>query len=335
MRKAYIDAAKGIGILLVMFSHLVSGSALWFAMPFYVGLFFVLAGYTYTQRGTTGEFVAGKARRLLVPYLSFNVLCLALYYVLRPLEANDTLGVLYSRYCLYPIPHIDNPIFLSCGNATTWFLTALFAALLLYRLLMSVSYRWQVTLTILYLAATFGSSLLPLLLPWSIDCAPLFALLIFAGYWLKENKRVLLHRVQERQAWEKWVYGTLLVLLYLLLAWANGYVNLSVRIFGRSLFLFFITCVAGSMLTLYLSRKIESTLVGRGLALIGKHSLTLFCLFPLLYSLIDKLLNLGGLSLYTSGTLALLLQTAAVALSALTGILCSVLLKRLTGGKYF
>ena len=70
-RENWIDAAKGIAILIVVLNHsglVISGVNFWGGM-FYVPAFFLLAGYTYAPKEESYKsFVKRKAKRLLVPY---------------------------------------------------------------------------------------------------------------------------------------------------------------------------------------------------------------------------------------------------------------------------
>ncbi len=91
-RLDYIDILKGIGILLVIFSH--SGAENETTMMYiggvFIPLFFVVSGYTYKNRETTFFSLLGRRfHRLIVPYLFFSVLLLLLY---KRFSLTDVLG---------------------------------------------------------------------------------------------------------------------------------------------------------------------------------------------------------------------------------------------------
>ena len=78
-REGWIDVAKGIGILTVVFGH--SGDftlvpyLYWFHMP----LFFIISGYLHKQPQTLDGVLNYNLKRtvqLLVPYVSFYLLIL-------------------------------------------------------------------------------------------------------------------------------------------------------------------------------------------------------------------------------------------------------------------
>ena len=90
-RLAFIDRAKGIGILMVVFSHLSSmtgfGNRLWsWYNPFMLTLFFMISGGMRRNRESGKAFPAFVRRRahaLLLPYFVFDILALGIQTVLN------------------------------------------------------------------------------------------------------------------------------------------------------------------------------------------------------------------------------------------------------------
>ena len=90
-RLAFIDRAKGIGILMVVFSHLSSmtgfGNRLWsWYNPFMLTLFFMISGgmRRNRERGKAfPAFVRRRAHALLLPYFVFDILALGIQTVLN------------------------------------------------------------------------------------------------------------------------------------------------------------------------------------------------------------------------------------------------------------
>ncbi len=69
-RKAYIDIAKGIGILLVIFSHAMTRESrivAWLC-TFFMPMFFVCSGLCYSEPKTILE----NAKRTMIPYYIFG-----------------------------------------------------------------------------------------------------------------------------------------------------------------------------------------------------------------------------------------------------------------------
>lgn len=82
-RIAWIDAAKGTGILLVMFGHnwLSEDFVFWFT-SFHMPLFFILAGITFSTKKDFRTFTLSKAKTLLIPYVFFAVCSISFYTLL-------------------------------------------------------------------------------------------------------------------------------------------------------------------------------------------------------------------------------------------------------------
>lgn len=92
-RLDYIDLAKGIGIILVVFGHALSkdiaaSNKIWgivrsLIYMVHMPLFFMISGYLFQvknqsyRRSTKLSFIAKKAKQYLIPYISFNVILYA------------------------------------------------------------------------------------------------------------------------------------------------------------------------------------------------------------------------------------------------------------------
>ncbi|MDY3782135.1 MAG: acyltransferase family protein [Candidatus Faecousia sp.] len=73
-RVAWVDSARGFGILAVVVSHVISGHpvAKWM-FTFHVPLFFFLSGFVFRAEKPFGEFFKGKCRGLLLPYVTLAI----------------------------------------------------------------------------------------------------------------------------------------------------------------------------------------------------------------------------------------------------------------------
>ena len=258
-RLRFVDISKGIGLFLVISSH-VYGPLMSWSFPFYIPLFFIVSGYC-TVRPIS---LKNKFKKLIIPYFLFSAILLSIY---RSIHLSDLIGVLYSRWCLYPLGSEENVFLLQSGNGPLWFLTSMFVSFILYWLLQK-SNR-VLLLLFLYFSITYCLAYLPLLLPWSLDTAFLMAIFIFVG--TEFRKRNILQHIDY-----KW--ALVLSILYFVFLHYSGFVNLSVRIYGRSLFILFPAALLGSVMILKMSLLIEKGVVGKVLSSIGRHSLSIFCL---------------------------------------------------------
>ena len=311
-RLDYIDILKGIGILLVIFSH--SGAENETTMMYiggvFIPLFFVVSGYTYKNRETTFfSLLERRFHRLIVPYLFFSVLLLLLY---KRFSLTDVLGVFYSRYCLYPYYSADNVFLMGGGNPPLWFLTSMLTAFLPFYLLIKYPSKtgWMLCAFALY---TWGCQFLPILLPWSLDTACLLAFFMYIGVLIRKYDRLL--------STHDLVYF-LALLCFIVLCNFNGVLNVSVREYGHSFLLYLATGMLGTFFLLWLSRFIEGNILGKGLAKIGRHSLVIFCLQMFLLRICHQLFH-SMLHLPTEGILFFAVTLVKVLIVAIMGIYIS------------
>ena len=269
-RQNYIDIAKGIGILVVIFSHSGGQHGLMTIIGgFFIPLFFVVSGYTLSMRDGQGygAFMVKKAKRLLVPYVFFSIGLLLLY---RCFLSTDIIGAVYSRYCLYPFHEDNNVFFLRAGNAPLWFLTSMFVTYgAVWGLMKSGKYLPYVV--IIYLLLTYVLDFLPILLPWSLDTAFLMALFIYIGTWIKKM------RIDNKIKSNVFIWVSLPI-VYVLFCYLNGEPNLSVREYAHSFLLILVTGTIGSLIVIRLSQHLEHTCLCRVLSAFGRHSLVIFCI---------------------------------------------------------
>lgn len=311
-RETFIDIARGIGILLVVFSHSGSEKGLMtYVGGMFIPIFFVISGYLYNGANIN---IARKAKKLLVPYLGYSLFFLILY---KGFKINDIIGIFYSRYCFYPYNSDPNVFFLSSGNAPLWFLTAFFLSQLLFAFLMGLDKNKRIFGMICCLGTVFAMQNLPILLPWSIDVVPLFVIYMYLGYCGKQYSTLSLPTL----SW------TMLFLAYFVICYFNGEPNLSVRIYGLSILLISLSGLIGSLVVMKLSEKIEDSYAGRFLSIVGQHSMTIFCIQMFLLRMQNKvffdILHLPASGLYLHG-----INIVKILLACVIGIFISKAIDR-------
>lgn len=263
-RLDYVDIAKGIGIVLVVCSHSDALGLMWLMMGMFVPIFYFCSGYTYSMKGTLMECMKKRFRKLFIPYLFFNLLmfCAFMHFSLR-----EIVGVFYSRYCLYPLDVTPNIKFLTSGNYPMWFLTSMIVSYLFFYLLVYFD-RFKYWLFSIYVILTIVLDRIPILLPWSLDTAFLTALFMYAGMVVRSRDYIS----------AKWWQVGLILSVYIGLHLVGGDMNLSVRMYGTSVFIFFILGCLGSFVVLWGAKFLENTFLGLVLVSLGRHSLTIFCI---------------------------------------------------------
>lgn len=289
-RLEFVDIAKGIGIMLVCFGHSGAEDAVisWIG-GFIVPLFFILSGYMYRDKGISIKAdLWNKTRKLLKPYLFFSVVLLILY---KRFAWNDIVGVFYSRYCLYPLHSPENIFFMQATNSPMWFLTAMLAAYPLFYLIIK-NERYAPWIVLIYIAVTWGCTVLPILLPWSLDIIPLMASYMYLGVLFKRQKDLL--------SKPSWVYCAILS-AFILICPLNAKPNPSIRDFGDFFLIYVITGILGTVSMMWLSRHLEGKPLSGLIADIGRHTLVIFCLQIFIFHLFNRVFY-NILNLPTTGT---------------------------------
>lgn len=258
-RMEFIDITKGIGILLVISSHIYGIFMSW-ALPFFIPVFFVVSGYCTNHPIN----IEAKLKKLIIPYFFFSFILLVIYH---SFSFFDLIGVLYSRWCIYPLG-CDNNIYMLCsGNGPLWFLTSMFVSFVLLWIIQRS--RRPMALIIVFIVIAYLLSFLPILLPWSIDTSFLMVSFLYFGNIIRRMN--LLDKIDIRLL-------CFLIVLYIAFWYNCSYVNLSVRIYGRSIFILVPAALLGSVLLIKLSYYIEGSFMGFIFSSIGRHSLSIFCI---------------------------------------------------------
>ncbi|KKG10247.1 acyltransferase family protein [Methanosarcina sp. 2.H.A.1B.4] len=138
MRLHWIDALKGIGIMLVVFAHHSLPVALdTYIFSFHMPLFFFISGLLFDfekYAGSAANFVKGRFRSLIVPYFSFALLTGLFYFLLdtgfQPGVTNIEFFENSTLYGIYSILYALGP--LVSYNPPLWFLSCLFVTEILF-----------------------------------------------------------------------------------------------------------------------------------------------------------------------------------------------------------
>lgn len=302
MRLHWIDALKGFGIILVIAIH----SSIYCIFPTistlltagYMAMFFILSGYTAKKESITSG-IAKKAKRLLIPYIFYGTIITSFFAIfdlaIGHFNTREWIGLLYSRYSLYPLGTTPNVVLLSLRSTSPlWFLTAMFLSFVWFYLYANIKKAaGKVLCVILYIIATMILYYSPILLPWSFDTSFLCALFIITGYEfkeyaIKEYKKNLLY------------FLTLLVMLavYIALVTFNNNANLSIRIYGElgtlSIILYYIFSLFITVIYSETLKLCDKNMIGRFFSFVGKHSLRIMCIHMPLITVLGWGLNRFG-----------------------------------------
>lgn len=327
-RIAWIDFVKFLGILFVLMNHaeLKIPVISRFGGLFYVPVFFVLAGFTYQHREEPLiSFIKRKAKRLLLPYFGYNIF-LYLFFLLKDYiipgkftsqALMPLVGILYSRNCLYRMDTDKNIYFLTVLNSPTWFLTALFLAILLFEICFRlVKYNWRRLCAINILFTAMGIIIYyisPVLLPWSMESILIFEILIASGFALQKKAECIKKK-------QNAITIVIIFAVIYLLAIFNGSMNVSVGEFGKLVFIGILLSIASSLWIISVCYALRNH-IPMGAALIGEHSMIIMCLHMFVFMFVKTGFNIIDRGLLEGDTVITVLAKSimvAVTITILT-----------------
>ena len=259
-RLDYIDVFRSLGIIAMVMGHIGFGGKFdHFIHAFHMPMFFFISGFFYRKRYCSiGEYVAKKARSLLIPYISFGL-------------AHYLASLILDGFSIKPLIHLLtlNTYGLPIVGAL-WFLTALFFTDIIYFLLDRWNVKWLIIP--LVLVGSFADQVLPYPLPWALSAS-------FVGlglYWLGEMSKkyeVKLKVVLNMNWWQIIVVGVDTAAMI----FVNGYINMRE---GRYAFLplFWINALLSVYLGISISKLICKTEKTKWLTNVGENSIVYVCL---------------------------------------------------------
>lgn len=191
-RIEYIDLAKGVCILLVVFAHIHPDLTRYswgvFFDSFRMPLYFFLSGIFFKRYSGIQEFAIKKVNNLIIPLLffyAFAYLYDAVSWGIYLLSESDTST--YERYSWWPFWEIIRSG-MTYHNQPLWFLTALFEVNILYYFLQRFINSWKLDIAVWviaiggWLAAKSG-----IVLPYYLGTALISLPFFHAGTWLKRE----------------------------------------------------------------------------------------------------------------------------------------------------
>ena len=154
-RFGYIDIAKGIGILMVVWAHiLLTGWTHKMIYAFHMPLFFLVSGMLFKKEkyNSFGTFFMRRAKRLIVPYVIYSVVTWAIWAAFRYVRHDEVDS--------YIMPLLQTFIAQGSGaffthNSALWFVPCLFLVELLYYFISKLGRVWSIIVCFVLAAASF------------------------------------------------------------------------------------------------------------------------------------------------------------------------------------
>lgn len=292
-RVSWIDVARGIGIILVVYGHTLSAhSWRYLIYSFHMPLFFFLSGlvFTYREDEPPKKVLLKNARNLLYPYLIFALLSFAIWVVTRhpapPELGKQFLSIFYGNG--------NNNLLIF--NNILWFLPCLFLTRIGFYGLRKVIVDKRYLISVLvafsvigYLSSLFFSSWK---LFFGLETA-LTAIVFFgAGHIWKTATAGPLSWARPQQ-WFVLFLGSGVCLLFAVLNYQATGLQVDMRVDRLNNYAYFyLAAFGGIAATLALSQLIQRNSI---LEYLGKKTLVLFAWHLLLFPYITRLLRVTGL----------------------------------------
>ena len=282
-RKAYIDRAKGIGILMVIYGHCVTGENVFVAWQcsFFMPLFFLCSGLCYSTPKSLGQ----NARKILIPYYFWGaiggVISLG-FAVLRDTVGLDQLKDLGSYLAG-----------MSMWNYPLWFLVAFFVCKCVFDGIMALSVNKEyIRVAIAIGAFVFGLCLAfvrhkyNFFFPFRADIGLVMVPFMLIGFYSKQ----IVERVAGMAIYKKLIITGALLAVNVLCVCCNTLVSVNSSDYGNPV-AFVVGAVSGSYFVVIFCQVINKVpLLRQAIAWLGKNSLTIMCTHAIVLMLVAKVI---------------------------------------------
>lgn len=332
-RLDFIDMAKGVGIILVLFGHLIYTNEyvrVWIS-AFHMPLFFVLAGITLSigtrDKSDVGGRIAKRVRGLLIPYMWFSLI----YFVVD-------IGNLYlNKITMHDFIFNALASVTLCGKSVMWFLTALLVSQIFLILVQSkLDDRYVIIIVLIVATISYPCSLwirtmyetypesIPVTIGLDLLKTPIRAGIVLpftaAGFygreWYDTYKKIADKTVIRLAA------GLVLLALCIFTAVTNWSVDTNNMILNNP-FLYYLGGFAGSLSVICICSVIPPI---RPLKMIGRYSLVIMAVHLDLYVLWAGLQV--GLFVYDRCPVTYVLTVITVTITLILGCIAGYVVER-------
>lgn len=195
-RVKYIDIAKGIAVICIILGHLGNDSINRVVFTFHVPIFFFITGYFISQNKPVKEFILGKFRTLIVPYIFTCLLIICLGTVEGFIKGKATTAFKTWVFAsLYGAGDSYTQPFYIPAIGALWFLLATFWGCIFLRVSLSFNrYVRVVYIIILFLLGYYSKSIC--WFPFSIQAGACATLFMYLGWVVRGVKKYLVNMPQ-------------------------------------------------------------------------------------------------------------------------------------------
>ncbi len=257
-RQTYIDVAKGVLIICVVIGHVLNFEYFFTSIVktaiyvFHMPAFFIISGILMNPKKlknqTFASFVNRKIKRLIIPYVLFEIVGGILQMFLYGIDEVNPVGILYGILTMH------------CRIGADWFLPTLFLAeVIFFTIVKKAGQKTAFFMMVIGFMAAF------VVQEWNYGVAVVRRILVAFGF-------IVLGFLLKKTFTKKNGIGLVVALILLLyVAYGNGVVDLSSRSFNNPI-LYLIGGIAGTYFVLDFSQYLFGR-AERILAQIGQESL--------------------------------------------------------------
>jgi fucose 4-O-acetylase-like acetyltransferase len=308
-RIEYIDLAKGICILLVVFHHCrgyfevpdyrILRAVTFFMMP----LFFFLSGLVFNPYESYLGFLKRKINKLIIPFLFFHVIWTFLFAIIHeePVQWHTLYNFLYTQKDFL--------------NGPVWFLVCLFWLNQMFYGIYAISFKTKYPLIILgtlsvgigilgFIMGGTDYNIKAMNIGTAMSAMPFFC----AGFIFKHQD------ILRPARWDKWLLPIAVVLALYTFLVAQGKANWNLNIYEANAWITYSCAFSGVLCILAIAKTINYIPI---ISYFGRYSIMLLVThIPLSSVILPKFYKIG----INNGLLASLLFVTVIALSYLVWI---------------
>ncbi|MBO7636936.1 MAG: acyltransferase family protein [Paludibacteraceae bacterium] len=261
----YIDIAKGLGMLAIIWGHIMLyGWSCKMVYGFHIPVFFMLSGMCFNQKkyDNVGELIVRRVKTLLVPYVIFSTVTWLVYVVGVWVLHYDTMTNCW-YYMLQTVLAQGSDGYLR-HNVALWFVTCLFVVDVLYYFISKFSDI--VILVVSVLCAVVGVLLSKhyyniTTLPWSFDTAlvaiPLFA---FGNLMVKRLSHETIMKMVNNNIFSSVLVTAFFTVVFLIGVQHYDYISMGHNNLGHHAWKFYLNAFSGSISVILISLLLSSLL---------------------------------------------------------------------------
>lgn len=207
-RIEWIDIAKGITMILIVWGHNLDTTSLLFRVitSFAVATFMFLSGWFHKQNISFKEFVYKKLITLVRPYYIFGIIFLTVYTIYKGYDISGLKALYFGGKTILGEVEFDGPL---------WFFLCLFIVSIYYYCLKKIMPNKLILLLVLIILSCIGRNFLLIQrLPYSMDAALYWLLFYGLGDMFRENKDKILINVNVYTYVLLWIVSVIALVMY-------------------------------------------------------------------------------------------------------------------------